>query len=403
VKRFADTCSFRHQKEGTNKRLRFNDSAFAFAIVFIDNTDGVFRGWKGIVAYVVYSSVVTAQMASEGRPAAAAAAAAVPSDASMAAAAAAVPSDAWMWKEDDKASYLQVPYKLITAYIKRACSAVDVDGKGLIDRVVSLGSGNGRFEYHLRNDFAKDPAHAHLPIICVDPEPTTYKPYHKVEFTRPDHKDVDELCAALNRQKPAPVGICLLINWASTTARFGAYDLMAIIKLQPRVVISVYDQTGSAGTMSFHKWIHGLCGKPNGVVHDARLAQQEDPKHVRKFTIASEYTAQLALKQLKYHVAANAFHDRFVADGLNELENEIKFAMEYEIRQILAGTLKGEKLADMIAESVDARVGVIMLTNGPGFLTSAGLPVTPYHRQVKVDRTAALRYLANELSSRLSK
>ena len=111
--------------------------------------------------------------------------------------------------------------------------------------IVSVGSGNGKFEsFHIQNTGKN--------IICVDPDPTaSYK--NKKIYIKPKYPTVKELISDL----PYIVKNCnLLLIWGLPG---DDYDMEAIEKLKPLKIIVLFEDGGSAGSSRFHDNKENLC------------------------------------------------------------------------------------------------------------------------------------------------
>lgn len=115
--------------------------------------------------------------------------------------------------------------------------------------IVSVGSGNGQYEWHLKNKHGLDDIQWYL----VDPQPEKYRIYCPDESIPPDYALVQDLVKA----KPELVGNCVMfLCWPSPGK--SKYDIEAIKILQPRGVVLVYETIGCAGGTQLHHWLRGM-------------------------------------------------------------------------------------------------------------------------------------------------
>lgn len=125
--------------------------------------------------------------------------------------------------------------------------------------IISLGSGNGVIEKIIDDNFGCN-------IICVEPHFNEFIPAPDKFTKKPAFKTIDEYLDTKSDKK-----IILFINWAYisvfnpelATCEIHNYDYGAIIKLNPDHIISIYDPTGSAGSMLFTTWANKKCGVPS--------------------------------------------------------------------------------------------------------------------------------------------
>ena len=111
--------------------------------------------------------------------------------------------------------------------------------------IISVGSGNGKFEKHCSRVIEKD-------IICVDPKPNSYNTGVGL-YVKPIYGTFEELI----ENSPEIVGNCnLLIIWATPSL---TYDIDAIKALKPVKMVILYDASGSAGSGDFHDYIDDRC------------------------------------------------------------------------------------------------------------------------------------------------
>jgi hypothetical protein len=135
--------------------------------------------------------------------------------------------------------------------------------------IVSVGSGRGELEKSLSHHMPE------LKIITVDPDPYSYTPKDssqlECEGKLPDYDDV----ASLMYDQPSIKRECvLLIPWAFPNKSY--YDYDALLDLEPKYVITIYEVIGGACGADFHDWLntietdeilsfatpHELCKKP---------------------------------------------------------------------------------------------------------------------------------------------
>src|SRR6185437_11465893 len=99
-------------------------------------------------------------------------------------------------------------------------------------KIVSIGSGTGRLEYVLKNEYKFD-------IICVDPEPESFEKYPADgKCLKPDF----DLVSDLIKKDPTIVGNCILLMiWPWYTDVNNDYDYQAMIDLKANAIIIQYE------------------------------------------------------------------------------------------------------------------------------------------------------------------
>lgn len=126
----------------------------------------------------------------------------------------------------------------------------------------SIGSGNGKIEKWLVDETGAT-------ITCVDPDPTAYTPGQVM--IAPEFSKVDGLISS----RPDSVGnIGVLLVWPSPNdgGGFGSddaddaddaddeskvgYDLEAIQKLNPPVIVLMYASCGASGSEDLQEWVY---------------------------------------------------------------------------------------------------------------------------------------------------
>jgi hypothetical protein len=110
--------------------------------------------------------------------------------------------------------------------------------------VVSVGSGNGTYEYELMK--------SGIEIICVDPAPESYLEYPSDDkYIKPHYSLVDDLI----KSQPQLVSNCVLfLNWPAPLK--STYDIESIEKLKPLGIVIVYETLiKAAGGNRLHEWL----------------------------------------------------------------------------------------------------------------------------------------------------
>jgi hypothetical protein len=114
------------------------------------------------------------------------------------------------------------------------------------NKIISVGSGNGYFEYLLEKIFG-------IKIICIDPNPNLFLKKQDGPFKVPEYPTVDDFLVENISED------CLLIlNWPNpdtipnNNKSKDNYDVEAIKKLKPIGIFIIYEETGIAGSESFH-------------------------------------------------------------------------------------------------------------------------------------------------------
>lgn len=118
--------------------------------------------------------------------------------------------------------------------------------------VVSVGSGRGELEKSLKYQ----PTFSNT-IITVDPDPTSYTPkdvsqlqYHGIA---PHYNYVSSLMV----DQPSIVGNCVvLLPWPYPNS--SSYDYEAILRLEPKYIVAIYEVIGGACGQEFHNWLMSL-------------------------------------------------------------------------------------------------------------------------------------------------
>jgi hypothetical protein len=118
--------------------------------------------------------------------------------------------------------------------------------------LVSVGSGNGRFEYQVQRA---------LPgrrVICVDPDPEAFDPYpQNGQYIAPEYSFV----ANLVEHEPDIVGnCCLILHWPQHNGV--PYDIEAVRDLRPQAIFVYYEAIGAAGSIAFHYWLRNCVSGP---------------------------------------------------------------------------------------------------------------------------------------------
>jgi len=156
---------------------------------------------------------------------------------------------------------------LISRYVGYA---LETNGKKHNYKIVSVGSGNGSMEFKLCEKL-------NFPIenmICVDPEPESYKEYPTDQkYLPPSYKTVSEL---IHDQKDL-IGTCgVFINWSYPNmiheSKSTYWDLEAISLLNPEWIVVVYAKCGAAGSFALHKFLNKY-GAPNDTKIYANLQE----------------------------------------------------------------------------------------------------------------------------------
>ena len=112
------------------------------------------------------------------------------------------------------------------------------------NKIISVGSGNGYFEYLLEKIFG-------IKIICIDPYPNLFLEKQDGPFKEPEYPTVDDFLVDNISED------CLLIlNWPNpdtipNNKSKDNYDVEAIKKLKPIGIFIIYEDTGIAGSVSF--------------------------------------------------------------------------------------------------------------------------------------------------------
>ena len=117
--------------------------------------------------------------------------------------------------------------------------------------VLSIGSGNGLFEYEYEEKYKKE-------ILCIDPDPLSFlgKDFGlKKPFKDPINKRIDDFIATKNRSYMETNLFLLVINWAFPNDD-DPYDLNAITLLKPAGFFVIFDEKpegegGIAGSLQF--------------------------------------------------------------------------------------------------------------------------------------------------------
>lgn len=110
--------------------------------------------------------------------------------------------------------------------------------------IVSVGSGNGWLESILLQECKI------ANIICVDPDPESFRPYQASFSTKPDYPNVQKL---LMERKELATACDLLLGWP--TPNDSTYDIEAIRSLQPQNIFVVHEPAGGAGGAEFQSWL----------------------------------------------------------------------------------------------------------------------------------------------------
>jgi MYND finger len=137
----------------------------------------------------------------------------------------------------DEYEYCEIKVSVIVAHIQKNLR---------VRPLISVGSGNGYLESFIHS--------SKIPIICVDPDPTSYdsgeSQHHPSHRRPPDFKLVKEMDIDTYRGKCS-----LFLGWPN----FGLaqqYDLDAIQDLQPDQIYVVHEPDGGAGSEAFHHWLY---------------------------------------------------------------------------------------------------------------------------------------------------
>ena len=130
-----------------------------------------------------------------------------------------------------------------------------IDTKGIF---VSVGCGMGLLEKQLKD--------AGKIVICVDPNDYDKKDRYlygvrRVPNFKPDYKFVSDLIA----DKPNVVGKVNLIL-SHPLPDYTIYDIMAVLKLEPKTIFLYYMRGGGAGSWLLHRFL-----RKNGVDTKAKL------------------------------------------------------------------------------------------------------------------------------------
>lgn len=125
------------------------------------------------------------------------------------------------------------------------------DCKNVASFFVSVGSGNGMYEYEM----TKNDEDMRKKLILVDPNPESFMPYPSSnKYIKPHFPLVKDLI----KQKPEVVGDCVLILiWPFYQ---GSYDFESILILEPRSIIILYERpddwpSGAAGSFLLSSFI----------------------------------------------------------------------------------------------------------------------------------------------------
>ena len=117
--------------------------------------------------------------------------------------------------------------------------------------IISVGSGRGELEKSLCNQLPE------LKIITIDPDPNSYTPKDTSQLycdgIPPKYDDVDSL---LESQPSIKRECVLLIPWAFPNKSY--YDYDALVDLEPKYVIAIYEVIGGACGANFHEWLNTI-------------------------------------------------------------------------------------------------------------------------------------------------
>lgn len=131
--------------------------------------------------------------------------------------------------------------------------------------VVSVGSGTGKYEAALLSLGLMDR------VYCVDPSPRSFD---NGKVIQNDYKYVRDLI----KDKPELVGTCtLLLFWPEPENC--KWDIEAIGLLKPTSIISMYEASGSAGGIDFHRFM-AASGHPNTLQYHS---------HIKRGNVQSDY------------------------------------------------------------------------------------------------------------------
>lgn len=109
--------------------------------------------------------------------------------------------------------------------------------------IVSVGSGGGYLETALKN------LHNDLNFVLVDPTPDSFETKEDLGCT-PNFKTVGDLIA----QIPEIVNeCCVLLPWCFPND--STYDLEAVVALNPKHIVVLYECIGGACGYQFHTWL----------------------------------------------------------------------------------------------------------------------------------------------------
>lgn len=125
--------------------------------------------------------------------------------------------------------------------------------------MVSVGSGNGVFEYEVKKRLSG------RRLVCVDPDPEGFSPYPgHGRYLAPDYPFVSDLLA----NEPALAENCsVLLYWTQHSGI--PYDMEAVRDLRPRAIFAYYEPVGGAGSAVFHYWLRNrVGGKPLPTAYD---------------------------------------------------------------------------------------------------------------------------------------
>ncbi len=171
-----------------------------------------------------------------------------------------------------------VPFDLLFKYAKVAMSV------SKCTTVLSVGSGNGFIEYALTNRFK---AIQQFPkIICIDPEPESFHPYHQIRHHKPEYASVKDYLLKGNNDEKEANKRCLFLHWPTPNA--STFDYEAIELLRPTIILLVYEQWGGAGGTLLHNFLNCVdWSYVQGWVPSAFYCDATDGQK----TIAKEYVA----------------------------------------------------------------------------------------------------------------
>ena len=114
-------------------------------------------------------------------------------------------------------------------------------------KIISVGSGNAYFEYLLKESYG-------IPeIICIDPAPESFLHANTGTFIKPKFATVDDL---LDNKSNEYKDSLLILNWVfprTIDTDYGPYDVEAIQTLNPIRIFTIYEDSGTAGSESFHQ------------------------------------------------------------------------------------------------------------------------------------------------------